>query len=235
MAPLIILKIILWILVAILILLCIPVLARFEYDGELKVCVRVLFIPFRVYPKEEFENNKFVRFFKRFAVKNKNPLEPTDSANKPAKEKEENSFSKLIGQHGFSGAVALLVDTARLAAGSFGKVLKNITVDRFDLDVAIADEDAAETALSYGKWCAVIYPASSLILRSVRRYKKNITVTPDFTAQQSTFKADVKIHLYPLAMAGIAVAFFAKMLFRQIKKIISQKVAENLNAANNAN
>ncbi|MBP3415369.1 MAG: DUF2953 domain-containing protein [Clostridia bacterium] len=231
----IVLKIILWILAAILVLLCIPVFARFEYDGELKVCVRVLFIPFRVYPKEEFENNKIVRFIKRFAVKNKDPLKPTDSANKPAKKKQENSFTKLVGQHGFSGAVALLVDTARLAVGSFGRVLKNITVDRFDLDVTIADEDAAETALSYGKWCAVIYPAASLVLRSVRRYKKNINVNPDFTAQQSTFKADVKIHLYPLAMVGIAIAFFAKMLFRQIKKTVSQKVAENLNAANNAN
>lgn len=231
----IVLKIILWLLAAVLIILCIPVFIRVNYDNSASIRVRILFVPFDVYPQEKFENNKLVSFFKKLEAKFPKKKKPKTKVDAQEKKTEKTSpFAELISQQGFSGAIGLLLETARLAAGSFGKILKTTVVDRFNIDVRIADEDAASTAISYGRWCAVIYPAVSLILRCVLRYKKNLVIRPDYNAEESVFKAEVRVHLYPVAVLCIAAALIVKLLWRQIKKTVKEKVEENLKAAGNA-
>jgi len=240
-ASLIVLKIILWLLAAVLItalvILCIPVFVNLRYKDSLEIGIRVLFIPFEVYPKEKFENNKLISFFRKLSAKfpKRKKEKPVGvSGDEILQKKKESPFAQLIAEQGFSGAVGLLLETARLTTGSLGKVLRTTVVDRFDLDIKIADEDAASTAISYGRWCAVIYPAAALILRYVFRYKKNIIIRPDYESEESTFGADIKLHVYPIAVACIAAALFAKIVWGQVKRTVKQKIDENMKAAENA-
>ena len=237
----IILKILLFILKAVLIilafvvlLLCIPVFVKIRYDEELSVRIRLLFLPVDVYPKEKLENNKLIVFFKKISKKlpKKKKKKPEKEEEKSPREgkakKEKSALSELVEQKGFSGAVGLFLEIARLAVSSVGKIFAGMIIDRFDLDVRISSPDAYDTALSYGKWCAVLYPAASAILGSVARYKQNISVTSDFKHQESRFDADVRLHFYPIALVFVSVGFLARLLWRQIKETVKEKMAENM-------
>lgn len=64
--------------------------------------------------------------------------------------------------------IAYLSELVKLTATAVKKLLHVLTVDRLELVIRAAGEDAADTALLFGKICAGVYPSLSALQCVIR-------------------------------------------------------------------
>ena len=86
-------------------------------------------------------------------------------------------------------------------------MLRGVVVQRFDLTVHIGSGDAADTAITYGEVCSVLYPLVTALESNLRIKRRHWDVRPDFLAQQSLVEAHIRATL-PLARAIFIVVWF---------------------------
>lgn len=96
-------------------------------------------------------------------------------------------FKKLKDKYGFSGAVRQLLGFARDLLPHIRKLLKHIKFKRVIFDIVIAEDDAAKTAIEYGRICAVAYPLLSALEAIANIKYKAINITSDFGSKNSEF------------------------------------------------
>ena len=110
----------------------------------------------------------------------------------------------------------LLKDLSGIAVGAGKKLLSHFTIKKFDLLLTVGGEDAAETALTYGKLCGVVYPAVGTIVTACKCRRYGVTVQPGFGAPETQveFEARGQIRLVFL------VAYSIQALFRFIMRVI---------------
>ncbi len=179
-----------------------PVFVRLTFKEELAVTVYVLGIP--VF---------------RFSSANSKPKEEKprpEKAKPPAQDKPENPNNPLprLAQQLKTDGVGTVLHTvgelARIAGGAFRRVLRAITVDKLALHLTVAGKDAADTAQTTGKICAVLYPGLSVLQYALRIRNREVTVTPDFLAEKGTARADATAHVVPYRLVWAALwAFLA--------------------------
>lgn len=64
--------------------------------------------------------------------------------------------------------------------GLASKFKKKFRIDRLNLELVVGGGDAAETAITYGQACAVVFPVISLLERIIKIKKKKILVNANF-------------------------------------------------------
>ena len=77
-------------------------------------------------------------------------------------------------------------------------------MDKFNL-VTVASEDACQTAVDYGRACAVVYPVRRCSACFARR--RNITITPDFLGDKGKVEGEIRIHA-PWGLWNLLLLFF---------------------------
>ena len=148
------------------ILLCLFLLTLFniyvyaEYKDQLSLWIKVAFVKVQLIPQKPKKKKKKP---KKKKVKEKKQEQIT--------EKQENALLKFVKEKGISGVINILKQISKLATDTLKDLFKRITVTEFTLNVQVAGEDAADTAIKYGYCCSVIFPAVSAIL-SVVKYKE---------------------------------------------------------------
>ena len=198
-----------------LLFLILPVYARVRYREELTVTVRVFGIP--VY-----------RYCSAKASKGKSKKR----ADKPAEktQKKKNTFLSDLSARLKSDGVRAVVDEigalARLADGAFRRVARTVAVDRLQLQLVIASEDAAATAQDTGKVCAVLYPSLTTIQAVIRIRRRAVTVLPDYLGEKSRAEADVLVHALPVRLLGTAL--WALLSYGALQSHKSAKMKEEL-------
>ena len=141
-------------LIAVMVLvLFVPVYGRIRYDGEWRVSLRVWGIPIPLLPAAEEERETPA------AVKKK-------QKKKSSSKKEE--LKQLFREDGLEGTLRLFGRLAVLAGKTAGRLLRAVTVDKLELELLVAAEDAADTAVRYGQVCGVLYPALAAISGPVK-------------------------------------------------------------------
>ena len=182
-----------------ILLLILPVFVRVQYREELAVCVRVFGIPVYRYSSAKEKPDK--------------PKEPKkqkkQKTDKPKKKKEKGGFladlAKDLKTEGVSAVLGTVKAIAGLAVGALKRVLKAVTVDRLQLQLFIAAEDAATTAINTGRVCAVLYPSLSAIQCALRIRHRAVTVAPDYLAETGRVAADVRLHIVPVRVLWAAL------------------------------
>lgn len=205
--------VLLGLLAVVLLLLIAPIYARITFRGELQVCVRVLGIP--VF---------------RFRSDRETPPKPPAHKPKTKQVKTEEkpsllqSFTARLKEDGIGATLAFLKELAGLAAGTVRRIIAAVTVDKLGLSLYVAGEDAAQTAETTGKICAVLYPTVTVLQQTLLRIRKRaITVTPDFLAASGKVEADVTLHIVPIRVVWIAVCALVRFLsITQRQKEVSQ-------------
>lgn len=181
------------VLLLILLVLFVPVYARVTYEDDLRVRVWVLGVPITLLPRED------------------EPKEPRATSSKvkpqkPSKTKELLSeLSRGFREDGLSATIHYLGELARLAGQAVGRVLRSITVDKLDLELIVADGDADATAIRYGQICSVLYPAFTAIAGVIKVRKRNLRIEPNFLLENSTVRADVRLHVWVYRVVGAAI------------------------------
>lgn len=234
-----ILRIILIVLVFLGVLLIVPVRLCVKYGEELELTVKYLFfkIPIdleqdeeKLLRKEEKEEKKQLRKVKKKEKKNRrksNAANEELSSKKTAstaqktteqelEKKENNILQKLKAlkkKKGLEGVTELLKEIARLVSDLNSSIIKHIIIQKFDMNIVVAFEDAGDTAVKYGYACAGIYPAVAVILKVFRYKDYNISITPDFSKKKTETALDAEI----TTLTWFIVVGLVQILIRYLK------------------
>ena len=116
----------------------------------------------------------------------------------------------------------------RLSEILFTRLLQKIVLERLELFVAVATDDAAETALLYPKVSAGGYTVLSLLdgLITVKRYQ--VDILPDFCHNRTRWRgnADFSLRVMHILAAGIAILILLLKNRRRIQSTVSQLQAK---------
>ncbi len=199
-----------------LLVLLLPVRVYAAYQEELFLKVSYAFFSFRLLPQKE-EKEQFPVPKKEKAAK-KPPKTASQEKEKPPSQAKQlkKKAKEILHYQGLSGLLELLKDIGGIAAGAGKKLFSHFTLKKFDLLLTVGGEDAAETALSYGKLCGVLYPAVGSIVTACKCRKYGVTVQPDFDAPetQAEFEARGQIRLV------FVLAYSIQALFRFIMRVV---------------
>lgn len=196
------------ILGGLLLLLLIPLRLALDFEEELSVRFRYLFFSFRLYPPREKKRPK--------------PEKITKKKKSAGKEKEEeaslSSFGKMLKEDGPGAVISFLSEMTKMAAASAKKLLRTLVIDRLELFIQASGEDAADTALLFGKICAGVYPALSALQCVIRTRQRQVEIAPDFAGGGTRVRFHIRLHAIPLRILAVGVGFIVRFLVHTIKK-----------------
>lgn len=149
-----------------------------------RITLRWLFFKIRVFPLPEKPK-------KPQKKKKKKPPAPAQKP-EPKKPKKKLDPSNL----------GLVVDLLASVKGAMGFLLRNFRFYKIRLDMIVAKENAAATAIAYGKANAMVYGAYAAAQNFLRLETPEIHIRPNFTAGQGDTILEVHGKLTPWAAIG---------------------------------
>lgn len=156
------LYILLGILLVFVLLLFVPVTLKADYNEDFRCFLKIGFVKFSLYPSKP--------------KKRKKKTEKTELAQKGEEKKKES----LIKEKGISWLFDLIKKIADLATGALKDFFRRIIVKKLMLNISIAGDNAAITAVKYGCCCSTVYPAFRIIVGAVNCKKYGIDISPNF-------------------------------------------------------
>ncbi len=205
----------------ILLLLLLPIRIKLQYEEELYLWIGYAFFNIPILPAEEEEEENPEKPPPK--SKKKKAKKPQESTEKKEAEKKSQSglisgkLKEIVKYQGVSGLLDLLRDLAVIAGGTGKKLLSHLVVKKFDLLLTVGGEDAAETALLYGKLCGVVYSAVGTIFSVCKGRRYGVTVQPDFQAKELSAQLFFKGSIRLVFLVAYAVSGFFRFLGRIIR------------------
>ena len=157
-------------------------------EEEFILSFKLLFFVFTVSP----ENKK--------KKKKKAKEKEKEKKERPAKKEKDNFFRSHTSDFG-------VFDYIELIGIVIEKFVAKIYFDKLEAEIRVAGDDAAQTALNFGRLNAAIYPIAGLINGHKRIKKLHIGITPDFTTTKSVYNAEAiaYIRIFDVLAAVIAI------------------------------
>ena len=87
---------------------------------------------------------------------------------------------------------------------------RHIRLKTFSLEIAVSTEDAAETAVQYGKVCSAVYPAASVVVSSTACSQYTVDIRPDFDSGSSGIRAGAELKVRVLFLLITSISLFFK-------------------------
>lgn len=182
--------------------------------GLLLLIVIVLFLPLKV--RIRFDGDFFAKF--SFAGIKLYEIEPEKDIKKPKSADTESDraaekapvkmFDKLKAKHGFLGSLKEIISFVKVLLGSLKKLLKHLKINKLKLDIKVSSDNAADTAVNYGKVCAAVYPALSAAATAVKINFKEVNISPDFDTGESDISFSAVISAKVLFLLCAAISAF---------------------------
>ena len=199
------------IIILLLLALFLPLSVRLEFEDDF--FAKVSFLKICVFRSDKKKKEKYA------------PKHTGEKQENEQKSKEENQgyrlFTFLKSKYGFTGAVKVIFGLLKDMLTHIKKLLRHIKIKRTELDITVAEADAAQTAIAYGKVCSVAYPVLSFLDSCANIGFKRINIKSDFNGKNYEFKFG--------ATANIPVIFLliaAYRVYSEYKKFIMK---ENFN------
>lgn len=157
-------------------------------EEEFILSFKLLFFVFTVSP----ENKK--------KKKKKAKKKEKEKKERPEKKEKDNFFRSHTSDFG-------VFDYIELIGIVIEKFVAKIYFDKLEAEIRVAGDDAAQTALNFGRLNAAIYPIAGLINGHKRVKKLHIGITPDFTTTKSVYNAEAiaYIRIFDVLAAVIAI------------------------------
>ncbi len=175
-------------LLFVLVLLLLPVHTRVRFDGALQVWCGLGPVSLRLFPmkkKPKTEKEKAQAAEKKAA-----------KAEKPKKPKQKLTLE-------------ILCDYIRLGVEALGMMRRRLVIRDLTCHLKVASNDAAGTALLYGRVAAAVSALYPVFDRNLRIKHTDIAVNADFEGDMLEILADVTLAVCPLRMliAGVILLF----------------------------
>lgn len=197
-----------------------------DYSNEFILKIKYLFLTIPVYPRKGEKKPK--------KEKKEEPPKQEEPKAKPVKEKKtgNNPIKNFYNNEGVSGIIALVKEAARIMGGFFGGIFRHVIFEKLFIDLTVAGNDAADTAIKYGKVCAALFPSLGLICSKAKVKEYDVDVSPDFLATKNTAELYAKVSFRPIFLIGAAFALAVKMLFKVVFKLLFSKPKSSDNNIN---
>ena len=171
------------ILLLLVIVALIPVKVFFTTDDGKHLLIRVLCFKWGILPIEE-----------------KKPSEK-------AKAKAESHPKKLIGKNGTFNNIGELLALIKVLLRKVFWIAKKIRINKMEALITIGEADAAETAIQYGKACALVYPAFGMLGSFTDISNAKVEVISDFDSGESdlSFEAEISARVFYVFIAAVSV------------------------------
>ncbi|MDF1495054.1 DUF2953 domain-containing protein [Caproiciproducens sp. CPB-2] len=113
----------------------------------------------------------------------------------------------------------IISEFASIATGAAKNLFSHVVIQRIFVDIAVADEDAAQAAISYGCTCSVVYPAMAVLVTRVKCRDYHIHIAPDFNEKESRifFTCEIKTKLLFILSSMLPALLKSLMLLKKIK------------------
>ena len=224
------LYIILAVIALIVILFSIKVSVTAVYDETFTLDIKWLFIKLRIYPEDEEKRAKKEakkaekEQKKKNSKKEKHKKEKTEESASP----KSNIFKDFYNNQGFAATVNL-IRTAAAQLGGFLKgvyrafVIENLTV----LLKVSAGDDAAQTAVKYGKVCSAVYPAMGFICSNMKVKQYDVNVVPDFISAENTATFKLSLSVRPIKLTNVVIVLAFRLIFKVLLKLLKGSKKNN--------
>lgn len=230
----IVIKIILWTLLALLILialaLAVPTRVYFRLTDDIFLQVRYLFLKITIpisdkekekKPKKKKKPKKDKKA-KKAAASEKKASEAVASKKgrkKEKKKKEPNKAVNWLKRLHSKGGVSAIIGAFKRIASLAGNILKPIFTHlkfrELNIDITVASDNAADTAINYGRLCAGVYPALTALLKIIKYDDYSVRIRPDFNKEKLEYDISAEIALVPwIAIGGALHALVRLVIFR---------------------
>lgn len=194
------------------------------------IIIAILMLPILVIIKTD-ENNELIFRYKllnKVYGENPDPNNPifkilTQSAgiSRLKYNNLQTSFKKRGAANTIREILRIVFDLIKEVLG----ILKFCKAKKFDLDIVVRGEDAAETAIEYGECCAVAYPLLGAVFANVKINLKvpKVNIACDYDSKdKTTFKCDIVLSV---RLVRVLVAFF-RIAFMEAKRTINDMRAQ---------
>ena len=189
-------------------LMFIPVTFYVSFENDVKLSMRYLFVKIRILPDKPKKKEK--------------KGAPTEEKPKQGDEKDVlKKLKEVSNKTGLGGFIEIITDLAKTVGGSAAGIIRHIVIKSFDAEVKSGGEDAAQTAINYGYVSAVIYPAVSIILGGVKKYKSaRVQIFPDYNSKSSSvnFSCVFRIKLWWVNLNALRALIKLIKGFMKLKK-----------------
>ena len=118
------------------------------------------------------------------------------------------------------GLLQMLGDLATAVGKIFariGKLLGRGVFRHFDLEVIVGDSDAADAAISYGRYCGIIYPVITLLDSAMTFRNRSVDVRCDFEEESTIVRFDGQLNFRPWHF----VLFLGGLLINYLKRSVT--------------
>lgn len=224
------------IILFIAILLHCPIRAKISYiDKQFDLSVKYLF--FTLYPLKQKEQPEETE---EQQGKEENKEEPpkeeeqqTEEQSEPPKipVKEKKKKEKLTAEEKEERKKELLekIELVKIILKSASKGLKKLlsAIRIYDIavDIDVADEDACNAAINYGRMNAVVYNFLSFLRTFFTISVEHINISCIYNSNESKYNAACNIHAIPSTILSAALIIGTKFLFLYQKKKRADKKA----------
>ena len=209
----------LYILAGLLLLLLLPVTARFFFDGESRFTVRYAGIPVYRFDSENAKKK----------TENAKPSLKVKKGKKKGKSKDKEGPLKRITaqlkEQGIAGVFEYIRQLIGVLGRGAGRFLRAVRFSRFRVEMAVATADAAKTAVRYGEYCSVLHPLRAELIARLRVREVAFDLRPDFLRERDAVLADVKMGTCLLRLLWAALCTLVSYLAMTIR--LSGKDVEN--------
>lgn len=170
----------------------IPITLRASYKEKFWCAVYIGFVKLQLVPAKPKKE-------KKKKVKKQTPK--TEQSKKPTEKKPS-----LIKKYGIEWLLNLIKKVAELAVSALQDFFSHILVKKLSLSISVAGDDAADTAIKYGKYCAVVYPAVGTIVRVVKCKGYGVNINPNFSEKAETeINFDFVARVFVFRLIALAV------------------------------
>lgn len=203
------LYIILGILLFFAVLMICPVTIHVLYENEFSAKVTYLFLTYTLTPEKQEETEQ--------------SEEEEEEKQKEKSDDTKSRIQQMIEQKGLSGFISFMKELANIAVGAAKKLFKHLVISDLNVNITVATDDAAQTALDYSYVCAALYPAVSVIIGSCKCKKYHVKVNPDFDQNESEIYFYTKAYIKLFFIVSSAL----RALFSFLKVMKRAKTANN--------
>lgn len=198
-------------------LLFMPIVFYADFVNELHLSVRYLFVKIRLLPEKPKKPKK------------QKKKEAAKRAEKKQEQKKENEtadkLKEVVKKTGVGGLLEIIGEIAKIVGRGTMSIVHRIVISKLDIEIRNGGEDAAQTAINYGYISAALYPAVSIILNNVKKYKSAcVQIFPDYDSRETTVKCSVRVKVKLWWIVSSAV----KMLIGLLKELMKLKKMEIL-------
>ncbi len=204
------------------IILSIRITVNGEFFEEFYLDVQWLFVKIKILPAKKKDKKD------KKPKKEKKKKEPKPKEEKPVDEnltedveKKDNIFVRFYKNQGFDGVVQLIKNVAYSLSKMMKSFNKHLVLRKLYLWMTVSeDQNAAETAIAYGKLCQTVFPAMSYICNTMTVKNYDVQIEPDFLGSKNKAEFAFSVSVRPIFFINAIIVLAFRLLGKVVVKFL---------------